>query len=183
MRALVSTLFMALVSGCGPAVESSEEDACAIWPAHHGAPATPVRPAPGAGVEVLMAKLGPFEQDVTIAGLDVATAPGWGCDTPAELSVVAWTGSPSEMLALASVPVVGERELGGGFVAQTVMLEEPLALPAGTAAGAAFVLATPASCGVTAPGGLPGRAGRWSQETGWTELDGALVLWARACED
>lgn len=167
-----------------------EENGCdgvsATWAAHEGPPiaaegATP----PFELVEVLAARVGPFESDVTITELDIGAAPGWGCDTPAELNIGGWVGAVpvgNPLPGLLPSEVLAEYDLGDGFTARRVAFPGTLFVPAGDTAFVGFAL-TPTNCGAKAIWPPAGVAWRWRADNGWTELDGKLVLWASGCAD
>lgn len=159
----------------------------ATWTGHEGEPIAALGPSlPLTLDEAFVAKLGPFERDVRLDELELGAAPGWGCATPGMTRVGAWAGAEPAGVPLehfSPLAVLGERDLGDGFTARRVRLEEPLELGAGESVLAGLLATEPQDCAAEGIGPGAGVAWHWREDTGWTELAGRVVLWAHGCEE
>jgi hypothetical protein len=164
-------------AACGE-VEFCEPSTWATWT---GDPVAAEGIKPAEGPTVLVSQLGPFSSDVQIETTEIGQAPGWGCDSPAVLDVGVWAGERGDnpTAALRGYEVAPGVDLGNGFETRSATLKEPVMVQAGQDAWVALGIRDNI-CGAKASSPTGG-SWRWTDESGWHDVDGALVMRAHGC--
>ncbi len=159
--------------------ETEVECESALWAAYDSPPiAAEGATAPFTMPELLAAPLPATGTDRTIDTIVYGISPGWGCDEPHMTEV--WVGdAPTAPPSLGVMGSDGAASIGAGFALRHAKLKEPMHIPAGEVPWLAIGILG-AECGAKASGPNNG-AKRWREDTGWTEIDGRLVVGAVGC--